>query len=173
MSGNAVTQITELLRKLRSGSLQPDDAVVLEQLPADEIMAELRANYPIVFQERSVGRKREVGVARTIQFEVVARRVLDSLIPAARMMPVLRRCLFVSAYDNAISEVTTTISLHVVPGWADQNVELKMGRGYKLDRTPDGWVIHPLERRNVTLSEQLLASRGWHFDVLVPFHLKG
>lgn len=173
MNGNTITsQIAELLRHLRSGTLQPADASVLEQIPADELMSDLQATYPVLFQERQVGRKHEIGIARRVQFEVAARKVLNSLIPAAHLLPVLQSCLFVSSYDNVISEITATASLHVRPEWSSKDVALKMGRGFKLDRTPDGWMIKSTKRRIIALSEQLLADRGWKFDVLVPFGLK-
>jgi hypothetical protein len=165
------TQVTDLLRQLRSGRLDTADATVLEQIPSDELISDLRALYPVLFQERVVARKHEIGMAHSVQFEVAARRVLKSLFPAAHLLPILRNCLFLSSYDNAIGEITTTASLHIRPDWATNNVVLKMGRGFKLDRTPDGWAIKKLKRRAITLSEELLADRGWKFDVLVPFNV--
>jgi hypothetical protein len=44
-----------------------------------------------------------------------------------------------------------------------------MGRGYKLDRTPDEWVVRPLKRQRVALSEEFLRKRGWKFQAMFPF----
>ena len=71
---------------------------------------------------------------------------------------------------DSISEITMTASIRVRPEeGASRELILKMGRGYKLDRTPDGWVLKPLQRRAVTLAEDFLSKRGWKFEALLPF----
>ncbi len=52
------------------------------------------------------------------------------------------------------------------------DVTLKMGGGYKLDKTPDGWTVKRLERRTITLTEPFLVQRGWNFDVFGVFAKK-
>jgi hypothetical protein len=163
-------QIKDLLHLLRSGKLDVASVAPLEQLVASGLIADLRSLYPVMFQERVIGRKHEVGMARSLQFEFAIRKQPDSHFPQVLLLPVLRKCLFVSSYDDAISEVTTTASILVGQKiGATKEVVLKMERGYKLDRTPDGWALKPLRKRAVTLSETFLIQRGWRFESLVPF----
>ena len=44
---------------------------------------------------------------------------------------------------------------------------VKLGRGFKLDRYSDQWLLKRLRPRQVVLSEELLAKRGWKFESLV------
>jgi hypothetical protein len=163
-------QTKDLLRQLRSGTLDAAATNALERLSAANLVAELRTAYPVVFQERQVGRKYEVGLARVLQFEVVARTTHGSRFPSVIMLPVLRRCVFVSAYDDRVTELTLAGGVHVVPGRETTGkVVLKTGAGFKLDRTPDGWVLNPLKKRSVTLTEDFLSKRGWRFEVFSPF----
>jgi hypothetical protein len=163
-------QPKDLLHQLRSGTWDVANASSLEQIPWDEFIADLRGRYPIVFQERVVGTKHEIGMARTLQFELAVRKLPDSRFMIPCLLPVLRPCLFVSAYQGSLGEITFAKSLRVRPGeGAPGDVTLKMGRGYKLDRTPDGWVLKALEARAVTLTEVFLLKRGWRFDALLPF----
>jgi hypothetical protein len=162
-----------LVRRLRSGVLDTADTSALERVSASEFIADLKTVYHVLFHERHVGRKYEVGMARSLQFELAARKTSGSLFPAVHLLPVLRNCLFVSAYDNVLGEVTSAASVHVMPqGDASGNVIVRMGRGFKLDRSPDGWVLKPLKTREVTLTEAFLAKRGWKFDAFSPFFLK-
>jgi hypothetical protein len=172
MNNTITGQVADLLHRLRSGALQAPDAAILEQIAFDEFVSDVRSVYPVLFQERAVGRKQELGLAQGVQFDVAAGKVLNSLFPAAHLLPVLRRCLLLSAYDNAISEITYIGTLRIRPEWATSSVVLRMGRGCKLDRTPDGWSVKALTRRDVTLAERILADRGWKFDVLIPFAAK-
>ena len=94
------SQIKDLLRQLRSGKLAVVDAAPLEQLSAKELISDLGSLYPIVFQERHVGTKHEVGMARSLRFEFAVRKVSDSLFPHVSLLPVLARCLFVSSYEG-------------------------------------------------------------------------
>jgi hypothetical protein len=162
-------QTRDLLQQLRSGQWDPANATLLEPLSASEFTTDLRSLYPVMFQERSVGRKHEIGLARSLRFEFAVRKHPGSLFTPPCLLPVLWRCLFVSSYEESISEITITSTVRVSPASGTRDVILKMGRGYKLDRTPDGWALKPLERRAVTLSEAFLAKRGWKFEALLPF----
>ena len=165
------TQTKDLLHQLRSGTWDVANASQLEQTPWNEFVAELRALYPVMFQERLVDTKREIGLARSLQFQLAVRRLPDSLFTLPCLLPVLRRCLFANSYEETLSEITISTGIRVRPaGGSSRNVILKMGRGHKLDRTPDGWVLKPLEMRSVTLTEAFLSKRGWRFDTLRPFH---
>jgi len=109
-------------------------------------------------------------MARSLRFEFAVRKLPDSRLPRVYLLPILWRCLFVSSYEDSISEITKVSSIRVATrGGASGDVILKMGRSHKLDRTPDGWVLKSLKRREATLTESFLANRGWKFDAIVPF----
>ena len=159
----------ELLRRLRSGRMDVADTDALEKLPANVLVEDIKNFYNILFQERQVRNKHEVSLARSLKVEFSVRRHPNSLFAPIYLHPVLSKCLFVSSYEDTISEITMAASIHVLPrGGEAKEVILKLGRGHKLDRTPDGWMIKPLERRSVTLSESLLSKRGWKFGALLP-----
>src|SRR5262245_30036482 len=133
-------KIKDLLRQLRSGTLDVASASAqLEPLSASELSSDLRSYYPILFQERSIGRKQEFGMARALRFELAVRKLPDSLFPHVSLNPILWRCLFISSYEDSISELTTIASIRVwPPEGASRELVLKMGSGQKLDRAPDG-----------------------------------
>jgi hypothetical protein len=163
-------QVKELLRQLRSATLDVANVAPLEQLSSSEFIADLRNHYPIVFQERVAGKKHEVGMARSLKFEVAFRKLPDSLFQQVSLLPVLKQCLFVSSYEGSISEITIANGIRVRPmEGAPGQILMKLGRGYKLDRTPDGWELKPLRSRPVALAETLLSTRGWRFEALLPF----
>jgi hypothetical protein len=162
--------IKDLLHQLRSGRLDIVNATPLEQITASGLISDLRTLYPVLFQERRIGKKRETGMARSLRFELAVRKTHDSLFPNVSLLPILWRCLFVSAYEDSVSELTMAASIRVRPQReASRDLVLKMGRGCKLDRTPDGWELKPIKRREVVLSEAFLTKRGWRFDALLPF----
>src|SRR5438270_9491023 len=97
-------QTKDLLHQLRSGQWDPANASLLEQLSAGPFIANLRNRYPVLFQERRVGRKHEVGLARSLRFEFAVRPLPGSLFTPPCLLPILWRCLFVSAYEDSISE---------------------------------------------------------------------
>ena len=161
------SETKDLLHQLRSGRLDPASVGILAQVPAHEFLSDLRQIYPVVFQERSIGRKREIGLARTVRLEA---KLADSLFPAVQLLPVLRRCLFVSSYDDSISEITATASVHMSPKWdLPHEVVVRIGRGFKLDRTPDGWTVSAIKHRTTVLSQEFLLRRGWKAEALIPF----
>ena len=159
-------QIMSLVRQVRSG--ESDQALIstVEHLSAAEFIRELRSKYLVLFQERRVGRKYEIGLARSLSLELARRRPPNSRLSLFFFMPVLRQCLFVSSYDDHITEITTVASIRVVPGGGDSlDVALRMELGHKLDKRPDGWFVRKLKKRPVTLSEAFLSARGWNFKV--------
>jgi hypothetical protein len=138
----------------------------LEHLSAAEFVKELRLKYFVLFQQRRVGHKHEIGLARSLSLELARRRLPNSYLPLFFFMPVLRQCMFVSSYDDRITEITAVASIQVIPGGGDSlDVTLRMGLGHKLDKRPDGWFVKKLKKRPVTLSEAFLAARGWNFEV--------
>ena len=46
---------------------------------------------------------------------------------------------------------------------------LGMRAGTKLEKSPDGWEVKPLQRRTTFLSEEFLKGRGWRFDASAFF----
>jgi hypothetical protein len=167
------SQLNALLRQLRSGKLEAADLRLIEDTPFDELVGELQKRYPVCFLERSIGRKRELGLAAAVSFEFAAQKLANSRIPFARLVPLLSHCVLASAYDNSTTELTATQGVRVRPveGTAGAAV-VNMGRGFKLDKTPDGWSVKPLKRRSATLAEEFLASRGWKFEALLPFAVR-
>jgi len=162
--------MSDVLNRLRSGNLDAESVAILEHVSAEEFIAGLGETYPVLFQERLIGRKREVGMARAVRFECFERQPSKSCFPVWHLVPILWKCVFVSAYDNAISEVTTARSVHVRPTRtaADEAV-LKLASCRKIDKTPDGWTVKSVKHRPTTLSGEFLRKRGWKFDVLQPF----
>lgn len=165
----ATGQMNDLLNELQEGKLDSAAIEFLAGMHLSELIANLRGQYPVRFQERAIGRKREVGMAQSIRFNLTPYRVPGSRFLSMHLRPVLQRCLLVSAYDDLISEVTHVVGIRIRPGGTQAGaLVLKMGRGYKLDRDADVWLVKPIEPKAVTLSEDFLARRGWNFDALVP-----
>lgn len=166
-------EISDLLTRLRAGNLDTDTTAILHHLSADEFIAGLSETYPVLFQERRIGRKREVGMARAVRFEFAGHQPSNSFFPAVHLVPILWKCVFVSAYDNAVSEVTTVNSIHIRPAWTAANeAVLRMGTSRKIDKTTDGWTVKSIKHRTTTLSDEFLRKRGWKFDVLQPFFVR-
>ena len=77
-----------------------------------------------------------------------------------------------SGYDDAVSEITQIASIDLRPaGIVRSEFTLKTGRGSKLDKTLDEWLVKRLKPRKINLSEEFLAKRGWKFETLVPLRL--
>jgi hypothetical protein len=166
-------QISDVLKRLRSGERDAGFEAVLEQMSPEEFIAQIRESYPVLFQERHIGRKHEVGMAQAVRFEFSSHQPSDSLFPVVQLAPILWRCVFVSSYDNSISEVTVTKSIRARPAWRVANeAVLKLGSGFKLDKGPDGWTLKSVERRASILSNEFLRKRGWKFEVLQPLLAK-
>jgi hypothetical protein len=166
-------EIKDLLRQLRSGKLDVASAPSLEQLSPGDLAANLREVYPLVFQERRIRDKYEIGMARSISLETTLRQIPNSLFLHVRSFLTLSKCVFISSYHDSLGEITTISHIQVVPkGGAALDVTLKMGGGYKLDKTPDGWAVRRLKRRTITLTEPFLVKRGWNFDVFGVFAKK-
>jgi hypothetical protein len=152
------------LQSLRTGRRDQALTVYLDQVSARALIAGLKAAYSVVFQERTVEQKHEIGMSQERKY--VLQHSGDE-IPAIAAPASLVHCLFISDYHDKVSEITWAgrIQVRNAPG----GLALTYGKGYKLDRTVDGWTIKPLRIRNVTLSEELLSARGWKFDALLPF----
>jgi hypothetical protein len=164
------TQTQDLLRRLRKGTKENSDLAFLEHVNGSDWIAELKSVYPLTFQERHVRGKWEVSLASTRRPELAARPIRNSPFVSFIVVPVYVDCIMVNVEDNAVTGVSRLDRLIVravakpVPGLA-----LTTGRGFKLDKTPDGWTIKRLRRRTVRLSESFLQARGWEFDHMSLF----
>ena len=160
------TQTEELLRHLRTGQLDAASLAHLEQLKADDLLADLAPRYPLRFQERRLGRKWEVSLARSLRFELRAGFVHGAPIPTWVLIPGLRHCLILSGEADAITGISLSPRLIVRPIQKPfPGLALTTSRGVKLDKLPDGWEVKPLDRKTVKLTEDFLRQRGWRFDV--------
>jgi hypothetical protein len=161
------THTTELLRRLQQGILDPGDTTSLEQTSARQLVDELRSVYRITFQERRIGRKWEVSLARSFRAELALRPIPDAIFMSFLLVPAYLNCLMLSADDDSLTGISRLTRL---TAWAvakpQRGLALKTGHGFKLDKTPDGWAIKPLRKRLVKLSEEFLRERGWRFDHL-------
>src|SRR5437660_3588042 len=76
--GMIASATTELLHHLQKGILDPGDTTMLEQTPADQLVDELRSIYRIIFQERRIGKKWELSLARSFRAELAFRPVPEA-----------------------------------------------------------------------------------------------
>ena len=161
------THTAELFDRLRHGILDRNDTSMLEHARASEFVAELKSVYRITFQERRLRGKWEVSLARVLRAELVARSVPGALFVSLHVVPVYKDCLLLSIEDDSITGISRITKLTVrgvkkpTPGLA-----LTTGRGFKLDNTPDGWSLKPIQKKTVKLAESFLRDRGWKFDHL-------
>jgi hypothetical protein len=158
------------LMQITRGTLDTSAPLSFDQISGKSLIDEISADFPFVFQRRDQGQKHEVAMARKVSYELAFKKLPNTLFRGARLLPILSRCFLLSMYDDKISEVTWANRILVVPVAGKGNeIALKFGSGFKLDRSPDGWTLKPLLRRKVVLSESFLKKRGWQFDVLPPF----
>jgi hypothetical protein len=164
------TRTTELLQRLRRGILDPADTTMLEQTPANHLVDELRSVYRFTFQERRIARKWEISLARSFRAELAIRPVPEAIFVSFLLVPAYLNCLMLNIEDNYLTGISRLTRL---TAWAvnepEQGLVLKSGRGFKLDKTPDGWAIKPMRKRVVKLSGEFLRVRGWRFDHLKQF----
>jgi hypothetical protein len=162
-------QTQEVLQRLHAGNLDATHAADLEELSAQALIQELRSLYPVVFQERQLRSKYEIGLATTVTYELALKKLAGSIFPSARVYTTFRKCLFISGYGDTISELTSAAGVRVYPTMRPtKGLVVRMGKGFKFDKMPDGWELKPLEHKATRLSEEFLKARGWRFDVLSP-----
>ena len=164
------TQTTELLGRLKSGSFDPADIQSLEQTSAHDFRADLDSTYQIRFQERNFRDKWEVGMARSLRFELASFSPKQSYFPILVLIPVFHNCLFLSGDGDMITGVSVATRLvvrHIRKPF--RGLALTKGRGFKLDRTPDGWDLKVQAKRTVKLTDEFLQKHGWRFDAVRRF----
>ena len=163
-------QTEELLDRLKIGVFDPADVQFLEQTSAHEFHAHLESVYCCQFQERRLRDKWELGVARSWRFELTALSSKGSVFPLMIAVPVFRNCLFLTSEADVITGISVATRLTARPIRKPiRGLALALGRGFKLDRMPDGWRLKPLGRRTVKLTDEFLQKRGWRFESLQPF----
>jgi hypothetical protein len=161
------------LRLLQRGQLDLTSIPSFAGLAASALVAELLAEHAIIFQQRSVGRKHEIGLARSVIYRLEFRKKGSALVALQYLVPQLKRCYFISAYDDQLSEITWIPNISLKRAKSTQRgLRIFLGAGVKLDRTIDGWKLKPVPRTTTFLSEDLLSQRGWQLDVLPPFSPK-
>lgn len=159
------TTIQEL-ESLRNGTLDVAKPLSFDQVSASALINELSATHGYVFQQRSIGSKTEIGIARTISLQMVFRASQRSMFLGSRLIPILLDCYLISGYDDVLSEVTWSKRISVRPvSRSNREVSLQLGTGYKLDKIDESWSMKPLLRRKMKLSEKVLQDRGWQFDL--------
>jgi hypothetical protein len=164
------TSTGDLLHRLRAGTAAAADGALLEQVRASDWVAELRRRFPVTFQERRLRDKWELGLARAFRPELAARPVPGSNFFSFAVVPVYVNCVLLSIEGEAITGVSRVPRLAVRPvAKPTPGLALTTGRGYKLDKAPDGWAVKSIGRRTVRLGEAVLKARGWRFDHLHPF----
>jgi len=159
-------QTGHLLKQLKAGVSDAADIQALSSTPAQELIAELAGKYPVCFQERRVRDKWELGRARALRYEL-ERRSGDTIFPLLYLMPVLRSCLFLSGEGDSVTGISVAGRMVMRPIRKPfVGLAVTTARGFKLDKSPDGWGIKPLEKRTVRLTEEFLRQRGWQFEAL-------
>ncbi len=162
----------QLLSRLRSGTFDPADLEVLERTPLRDVRADLDAVYPLIFQERRLGGKTEIGMAHSLRLEFAA-YAKRFLVPIWFMVPVYRGCIFLSAEGDRVTGISVATGLRVRPTRTPtRGIALTVGRGFKLDHSLDGWDLKPLARRTIKLTDEFLQKRGWRFDSIQNFMAK-
>lgn len=163
------TQVEEFLHQLRHGRCEPAEIAALDRAAARELLEELASIYTYRFQERRLHDKWEISMAKSLRQRLDARFPRQSVFPILIPTPVFRSCVFVSGEGDRITGLGVTKGLIARPTRrSPQELVVTTGSGFKLDRTPDGWVIQTLKRRTVHLSQEFLRKRGWRFDSFWP-----
>ncbi len=143
------TELNDHLLSIRAGRCDAAQTGFFERISARSLIDELSAEHPVVFQQRTHHSKKEIGLAREQSREGDRVTLLD--------------CYLISAYNDAIGEVTWIAEIAIRPadgGWA-----VSLGGAHKLDKSPDGWSLQSLEPRETFLSARLLKDRGWQLGL--------
>jgi hypothetical protein len=161
----------ELLEKLRKGNLDQINTAWLDQVLGDSLVDQVRPSpFRLTFQERRIGKKWEIALARSFRAELTFRSIPDAVFVSVLLVPAYLNCLMLNIEDNRLTGISRLTRLTVWPvSEPGGGLALKSGRGFKLDKTPDGWAIKPMQRRLVKLSGDFLRERGWRFDHLRQF----
>ena len=166
----ATQTIRDLLQHLRTGTWGQVDSDFLEQYSAADLVAELRLISPYTFQERRIGNKWEISLARGLRTELSTRHIRDSVLVSLAVVPVYLDCVMLNVEDDHVNGISRFRRLRVRSvGKPTPGLVLTMSRGFKFDLAPDGWAMKPLKKRTVRLPESFLNDRGWQFHHLGQF----
>ena len=159
----------EIVDRLRAGKLSAADGAELETVSMQTFIQELRAAYPIVFQERTIRSKYETSLAAASAFAVEFKQVADEVFLLPIPSTKFRNCVFVNGYNDVVSGISAVAGVRVSANpRRSKHVLVRMGRGFKFDKFPDGWELRPIDPTATKLSIQFLKSRGWRFGALLP-----
>ena len=167
------SSILELLDRLQRGATDQADIDFLEHSHGPGIVADLGTNFPVLFQERTVGHKREVALARSVRPRVILARQKssDSLFLSMLMIPVYVDCVLVNLENDAITGISRYRRLSIRPAHNQSEPALLITTSptFKLALTPDGWEKRRLKKSTAQLTKSFLANRGWLFHPLSQF----
>ena len=162
--------VEHLLSSLQLGTFDVANGQDFERISAQSLIDDLKKTHPLVFQERVIGTKHEIGLAAEISHRPNLHCVPGSLFLADHGCPVLIDCYFISTYEDRISEITWADEFRIRPiHQVPAKLGLSFGRGYKLDKTIDGWTLKALLKRESELTEEFLVKRGWQFQAVASF----
>jgi hypothetical protein len=143
---------------------------MLEETAADRLVEDLRSIYRLTFQERRIGNKWELSLAQSFRAELAIRPPRDAVFVSLPLVPAYLNCVMLNIEDSYVTGISRLTRLTV---WQvskpERGLALRSGRGFKLDKTPDGWAMKPMRTRVVKLSAEFLQERGWRFDHLKQF----
>jgi hypothetical protein len=162
-------ELTEILDRLSSRLISLDDAELLKAIPSATVIRELRSRYSVVFQERSIGAKKELGLCKSIESSPFVNSASDSPNVAFHLVSKLIDCVFLSLYDDRLSELSAIESITVAPSKVADYLIVHLGAGTKLDRTPDQWFVKRLKSQKTELSTEFLNKRGWNLQLILPY----
>ena len=162
--------LSEVLDHLRHGVFDKSVVDFLERHKGIDLVSELRLTYPITFQERRIGDKWEVALAKRVGTEMATRNIQNSLFVSLALFPVYIDCVSINIEGDFANGISRFGRLRVRPSVRKPSeLRIATSRGFSVDRSPDGWAIEPLEKRTVRLSEAFLRGRGWQFHHLGRF----
>ena len=110
----SATQTADFLLRLRKGILDPADTAMLEQIHADDLVDELRlTGFRVAFQERRIGRKWEIALARSLRTELAMRSVPEAVFVSFAIVPVYVNCVMLNSEDNSLTGISRLSRLSV------------------------------------------------------------
>lgn len=147
------TEMGEWIERLQAGTMvfKPD---TLAQLQLDELIRELSDTHPVLFLDRSIGEKREIGMAQRQR----------QRIHKCWRTRTLFECLFLTAERGVITTLAESPQLRCRFSAINDECQLTTGAGYSVFHAPDGWSVKPLRERTVVLNHATLQRRGWRLN---------
>ena len=99
-------QTQDLLRRLRKGTFENSDVTFLEHVNVLDWVAELKSMFRLTLQERHLGPKWEVSLAKTLRTELSDRPIRNSSFFSFMVVPVYVNCLMLDMEDNAVTGIS-------------------------------------------------------------------